>query len=77
MLAATEDRLHQPYRAHSMPATAALVESLRGAGIPAVVSGAGPTVLVLTAKPLPADVELTAEGFTMRELAIVDGVART
>ncbi|GAA4405508.1 homoserine kinase [Tsukamurella soli] len=77
LLAATEDRLHQPYRAHSMPATAALVESLRGAGIPAVVSGAGPTVLVLTAKPLPADVELTAEGFTMRELAIVDGVART
>ena len=30
-----------------MPETAALVERLRAAGLPAVVSGAGPTVLVL------------------------------
>jgi homoserine kinase len=46
---ATEDRLHQHYRAPGMPQTAALVETLRGAGIPAVVSGAGPSVLALTA----------------------------
>jgi homoserine kinase len=45
LLAATEDRLHQPYRAAGMPGTAALVDGLRRAGIPAVVSGAGPTVL--------------------------------
>jgi homoserine kinase len=45
--AATADRLHQPYRAPAMPATAALVETLRAAGRAAVVSGAGPTVLVL------------------------------
>ena len=45
LLDATEDRLHQPYRAEAMPRTAALVASLRAAGIPAVVSGAGPTVL--------------------------------
>ena len=31
-----------------MPRTAALVADLRAAGIPAVVSGAGPTVLALT-----------------------------
>ena len=48
LLAATEDRLHQGYRAPAMPATAALVEELRGQGVPAVVSGAGPTVLALT-----------------------------
>ena len=48
LLSATEDRLHQPYRAASMPETAGLVASLRGAGIPAVVSGAGPSVLALT-----------------------------
>ena len=48
LLAATEDRLHQPYRASAMPKTAALVAELREAGIPAVVSGAGPTVLALT-----------------------------
>jgi homoserine kinase len=44
---ATEDRLHQGYRAPGMPATAALVAEIRKAGIPAVVSGAGPTVLAL------------------------------
>jgi homoserine kinase len=48
LLGATEDRLHQPYRASAMPKTAALMAELREAGIPAVVSGAGPTVLALT-----------------------------
>jgi homoserine kinase len=48
--AATEDRLHQHYRAEAMPRTAALLDELREAGLPAVVSGAGPTVLVLTTK---------------------------
>ncbi|MFC6082199.1 homoserine kinase [Sphaerisporangium aureirubrum] len=46
LLTATEDRLHQAYRAPAMPQTADLVERLRVAGMPAVVSGAGPTVLV-------------------------------
>ncbi|WP_106397714.1 homoserine kinase [Actinocorallia populi] len=45
LLDATEDRLHQSYRAPAMPGSAALVERLRQAGVPAVVSGAGPTVL--------------------------------
>ncbi len=49
LLAATEDRLHQGYRAAGAPATAGLVEELRAAGVPAVVSGAGPSVLVLAA----------------------------
>jgi len=48
LLAATDDRLHQPYRAASMPASARLVQVLRDGGIAAVVSGAGPTVLALT-----------------------------
>jgi homoserine kinase len=47
LLDATEDRLHQRYRAPAMPKTIALVERLRGKGIAAVVSGAGPTVLAL------------------------------
>jgi homoserine kinase len=47
LLPATEDRLHQGYRAPAAPASAALVAQLRAAGHPAVVSGAGPTVLVL------------------------------
>lgn len=47
LLDATEDRLHQPYRAPAMPESAELVAGLRDAGLPAVISGAGPTVLVL------------------------------
>jgi homoserine kinase len=46
---ATEDRLHQPYRAAGAPASAALVAQLRDGGVAAVVSGAGPTVLALVA----------------------------
>ena len=68
LLAATEDLLHQPYRAEAMPRTATLMASLREAGVPAVVSGSGPTVRALTtgdfavaaprgwtALPLPVD----------------------
>jgi homoserine kinase len=47
LLDATEDRLHQDYRASAMPATSDLIGRLRAAGIPAVVSGAGPSVLAL------------------------------
>ena len=47
LLAATRDWLHQDYRAEAMPETAALTSRLRAAGIPAVVSGAGPSVLAL------------------------------
>lgn len=47
LFAATEDRLHQQYRRPAMAQSADLVDSLRAAGLPAVISGAGPTVLVL------------------------------
>lgn len=48
LLTATEDRLHQPYRRPAYPASSALVDRLRRCGVPAVISGAGPTVLALT-----------------------------
>ncbi|MFF5080039.1 homoserine kinase [Actinoplanes sp. NPDC000266] len=51
--AATEDRLHQGYRADAMPGTTSLVAALRSVGVAAVVSGAGPSVLALT--EVPAD----------------------
>lgn len=47
LFAATEDKLHQSYRASAMPETAQVVALLRDHGLPAVVSGAGPSVLVL------------------------------
>lgn len=47
LLPATEDRLHQDYRASAMAESAELVHRLRADGVPAVISGAGPTVLAL------------------------------
>lgn len=47
LLTATEDRLHQDYRAAGMPASSALVARLRAQGIAAVISGAGSSVLAL------------------------------
>jgi homoserine kinase len=48
LLDATDDRLHQRQRGPAMPESLALIDRLREAGHPAVVSGAGPSVLVLT-----------------------------
>ncbi len=47
LLAAADDRLHQPYRLPSMPETRELLARLRAAGLAAVLSGSGPTVLAL------------------------------
>ena len=61
---ATEDFLHQRYRAAVMPPTADLLARLRRAGVAAVVSGAGPSVLALgLADARPG-------------LAVVDSIAR-
>ena len=51
LLAATEDRLHQNYRASAMPDTVALLDELRTHQLAAVVSGAGPSILVLCSDP--------------------------
>jgi len=76
LLPATEDLLHQPYRAPAMPRTAALVEELRSLGIPAVVSGAGPTVLAL-ATPANRDqaLALTRRGWSTLALDVDAGGA--
>jgi len=51
LLAATEDKLHQSYRASAMPETDALIQVLRANDLAAVVSGAGPSLLVLCSDP--------------------------
>ena len=51
LLEATEDKLHQDYRASAMPETNSLIHVLREHGLAAVVSGAGPSVLVLASDP--------------------------
>ena len=51
----TEDKLHQDYRAPAMPHSHDLVTRLRAAGVPAVVSGAGPSVLAFLTENLDQD----------------------
>ncbi|KQX75149.1 MULTISPECIES: homoserine kinase [Aeromicrobium] len=45
LISATEDRLHQAYRAEAMPDSYKLLRALRVEGVPTIISGAGPTVL--------------------------------
>ncbi|MGY1650088.1 homoserine kinase [Geodermatophilus sp. SYSU D01119] len=89
LLEATDDRLHQRQRAAAMPDTLALVDRLRAAGHAAVVSGAGPSVLVLTRRH-PDDVpgepasarrvrevsSLTPDGWRAYPLQVDHGGAR-
>jgi homoserine kinase len=72
LLTATDDRLHQPYRAEAMPESAALVAKLRVAGLPAVVSGAGPSVLVLARTVAEADAAAARvpDGWQAEQVAI-------
>jgi homoserine kinase len=73
LLTATEDFLHQSYRAEAYSKSMALVEKLRAAGFAAVISGAGPSVLVLHAGAEGAAnqiLESVEPGFLARELAI-------
>jgi homoserine kinase len=69
---ATEDWLHQNYRSAAMPETDGLVRRLREAGIPAVVSGAGPSVLALLAGQTRTDCRhhLDSLGSIVRETGI-------
>jgi homoserine kinase len=64
LMAATEDLLHQPYRAEAMPQSYELVQELRAVDIPAVISGAGPTVLAF-ARDLPVP-----DGWVVHELDV-------
>jgi homoserine kinase len=72
LFTSTQDLLHQSYRQSAMPKTIALVEKLRGAGLAAVVSGAGPSVMVLYANSEDEidQVPALAPGFTAMKLAI-------
>lgn len=73
LLDATDDLLHQHYREPAMPDTLALVHRLRGRGLAAVVSGAGPSVLVL----VTADRAVTpGEGWDVHRLAVDRAGAR-
>lgn len=60
LMAATEDRLHQRQREVVYPASMHLVDQLRDRGIPAAISGAGPTVIAFAVGD-PADIVTQVE----------------
>ncbi len=66
LLAATEDRLHQSYRASAMSHSYELMSNLRADGIAATISGAGPTVLAF-ARGLG---DRIPDGWTLHELDV-------
>lgn len=57
---ATEDRLHQPYRLSASPVSSQIVTTLRANGVPAVLSGSGPSVLALCRSDAEADAAVQA-----------------
>jgi homoserine kinase len=77
LMAATEDRLHQPHRAASMPASAEYLAVLRGCGVAAVLSGAGPAVIAFSTEPeLPAEALAygAAHGFAVHAMSVGEHV---
>jgi homoserine kinase len=72
LLTATADLLHQSYRSEAMPKSIALIEKLRGAGVAAVLSGAGPSVMILYSGDEGEidQIPSLATGFTAMKLAI-------
>ena len=72
LMTATEDRLHQQARADAYPESLAMVKALRSAGVPAVISGAGPTVLAfVTPEADPLVAALTAgSAWQVRQVAV-------
>ncbi|MCW2652667.1 MAG: homoserine kinase [Mycobacterium sp.] len=80
LLAATEDKLHQPQRAEAMPASAEYLRLLRRSSIAAALSGAGPAVIAITtSSDLPAEaLEFgAANGFAVQEMKVGPGVRWT
>lgn len=75
LLSATRDRLHQVHRAELMPASWLLLRRLREAGVPAAISGAGPTVFAIGVENQLARAEsVDHEGFRRHDLGIGGGV---
>ncbi|MBV7281533.1 MULTISPECIES: homoserine kinase [unclassified Corynebacterium] len=72
----TRDRLHQPYRADVLPVTAEWVNRLRNRGYAAYLSGAGPTVMVLSTEPVEAAIldDARASGLKVMELPVAGPV---
>ncbi|MGH3357419.1 MAG: homoserine kinase [Nocardioidaceae bacterium] len=70
LLAATQDELHQGYRSPVMPESFEFMTELRQTEVPAIISGAGPSVLAFTGAAADTDTLLgrCPPGWTARSL---------
>lgn len=75
----TRDRLHQTYRAEVLPITAEWVNRLRNQGYPAFLSGAGPTIMVLSTEAIDDSLldEAKCRGIRVHELKVAGPVEVT
>jgi homoserine kinase len=76
LLRATEDFLHQDFREPAMPASLAFMRALRADGVPAVISGAGPTVLAFAVGDVASLLARNPEGWTAQHLRVEHEGAR-
>ena len=77
LMTATDDRIHQDYREQAYPQSHALVRLLREAGVPAVVSGAGPTVMAFVDDATAGVLASAATGdWIVREVGVSASGAR-
>ncbi len=78
LLPATYDLLHQEFRRSGVPGSMALVDELRAAGVAAVMSGAGPSVLALcTSDQATRLADESRSGWRLMRLRVNSRGART
>ena len=72
----SRDRLHQPYRSDVLPVTAEWVNRLRNRGYAAYLSGAGPTVMVLSTEAVAENIldDAREAGLRVMELDVAEPV---
>ena len=75
----TRDRMHQPYRAEVLPVTSEWVNRLRNQGYPAFLSGAGPTIMVLSTEKVDKSLveEASGRGIKVMEFEVAQAVEVT
>ena len=71
LLEATDDRLHQVPRRAVYPEALGLVERLRAQGIPAAISGAGPSVIAFAVDRDPAALVATVAGLAVADTQVL------
>jgi len=78
LFAATQDRLHQEQRRQTYPQAMELLDSLRAGGVPAAISGAGPSVIAFASAEHRSIIDrIESEEFSTQAMDVGEGVLAT